>query len=87
MPLTVYSSADGHGFIPTAIGIAREKGFSAYVGVDDEGVPFRAIAEIIGRHLGVPVSDQAARGSVSNAAGQNATNSAGARAFPGATVG
>ncbi len=77
-----------HGFVPIIIGIAREKGFSAYIGeganrwpgvhrldaarlyrlalekgpagtcyhgVADEGVPTRELAEVIGRHLNLPV--------------------------------
>jgi nucleoside-diphosphate-sugar epimerase len=89
LPPTVHSSLDHHGFIPTLIAIAREKGVSGYVGdganrwpaghtldaahlyrlaiesapagtrlhaVGDEGIPFREIADAIGRNLSVPVA-------------------------------
>jgi nucleoside-diphosphate-sugar epimerase len=89
LPPTVHSSLDHHGFIPTLIGIARDRGVAGYVGdgsnrwpaghtldaarlyrlalesapagtrlhaVGDEGIPFREIAEAIGRNLGLPTA-------------------------------
>jgi nucleoside-diphosphate-sugar epimerase len=86
---TVHGPADGHGFIPRLISIARDKGFSGYVGdgssrwpavheldaarlyrlaleaapagarlhgAADEGIPFRAIAETVGRRLDLPAA-------------------------------
>jgi nucleoside-diphosphate-sugar epimerase len=88
LPPSVHGDGD-HGFVPTLIGIAREKGLSVYEGdglnrwpavhrldaahlfrlalekapavetrfhgVAEEGVAFREIAEVIGKHLNVSV--------------------------------
>jgi nucleoside-diphosphate-sugar epimerase len=88
LPPTTHGDGD-NGFMATAVGIAREKGVSGYVGdganrwpaahrsdaarlfrlaveaapagsvlhaVDDEGVPVRDVAEVIGRHLDIPTA-------------------------------
>jgi nucleoside-diphosphate-sugar epimerase len=61
----VHSNLDHHGFTSHIIDSARKAGVSAYIGDGanrwpglhtlDEGVPFRDIAEVIGRHLDLPV--------------------------------
>ncbi len=88
LPPTVHGDGD-HGFMATIVGVARDKGVSAYIGdgtnrwpavhrldaarlflraldgapagstlhaVADDGVPVREIAEVIGRHLNVPLA-------------------------------
>ena len=86
-PRSVHGQGETHGFVPMLAAVARDKGFSAYVGdgqnlwpsvhrldcarvyrraferggqgeafhaVAEKGVPFRSIAEAIGRQLGLP---------------------------------
>jgi nucleoside-diphosphate-sugar epimerase len=92
LPPLVHSSLDHHGFGPTLIAVARERGVAGYVGdganrwpavdtldaarayrlaleqapagsrlhvVADTGVPFREIAEAIGRGLDLPTASVA----------------------------
>ncbi len=62
---TVHGYGD-HGFVATLVGVARAKGVAGYVGgganrwpavhgVGEQGVQARAIAEVIGRYVDVPV--------------------------------
>jgi nucleoside-diphosphate-sugar epimerase len=67
LPPTVHGDGD-HGFMATIVGIARDTGVSGYLAVEqapagsvlhavaDEGVPIRDVAEVIGRHLNLPVA-------------------------------
>lgn len=87
LPRAVHGVGEWHGFIPQLAKLAREKGYSAYIGdgqnlwpsvhrldaarvfrlalehgaqggpfhaVADEGIPFRQIAEAMGRQIDVP---------------------------------
>ena len=65
---TVHSSADHHGFVPTLIGIARDKGGSAYVGDGSNRWP--AVHTLDAAHLFRLALETAPPGSVLHGAGE-----------------
>ena len=60
-PRSVHGKGETHGFVPMLAAVARERGArnEAYHAVAEEGVPYRAIAEAIGRQLGLPAKSLA----------------------------